>query len=851
MGIASDLRQDLRFAGRALARHRGLSAVIILTLGLAIGANTAIFGLMDALLLAPLPVRSPQTLMLLRWSAHRSPHFHSSSSYGDCVSRYTKLESSSCSFSLPFFHELQTSARSLRAVTASGGTSEFNLSGHGAASMATAQYVAGNYFSVLGVAPAAGRLLEASDDTAGAPIAVVLSYRFWQRTFGGSRGVIGRSLALNNTPVTVVGVAAPSFTSLTPGGVSDAWLPLAARPKLTPDFRAQSEDAGAIWLVLLGRLRPGVSAAEASAEVGGMFRRVMLAGPKPMAKPGDGVRVQMESAQTGLSGARYEFTQPLTILMWAVGAILLIACANVAGLLLGRAKARHKELAVRRALGAGGWRIARQLLTESLALAALGGLLGLALALWGARALLAAMSSASYRPLGFGVHLDARVLLFALGVTLLTGVLFGLAPALRGTRGDLSRALKDAVGNSEGGGRKWLHLGNWLVVAQVALCAVVLAGAGLMVRTLANLRAVAPGFNPRHLLLFQLEPELIGYKGERVNQLYDRIQRHLAAMPGVLGVTYSGMPLVSGDLWSSSFHITPKGKPVESDMMEVGLDFFATMGIPMRLGRGFRPADFVARPDTPPPAKAPTGPPEAVIVNETFAREYLSPGIPIGRIFGRGDDGSKPGYMVVGVSADTKYQSLSAKLAPTVYEPSMDGYAIFEVRTAAAPLALLPDVRRVVRAIAPNLPVDRPSTQTGNIARTLFRQRMLAWLSSLLGGLALLLAAIGLYALLAQEVGRRTREIGIRMALGADRAQVLRMVVSLGAALVMIGLAAGLAGAWAATRGLRTLLYGVSPADPATAAGVALLLLAVALAACWLPARRATRVDPLVALWEE
>jgi predicted permease len=851
MGWASDLRQDLRFARRSLARHRGLSAVIVLTLALAIGANTAIFSLMDTLLLAPLPVRSPQTLMLLRWTTHHSPRFHSASSYGDCNNVFSKLSAGSCSFSLPFFRELQTSARSLRAVTASGGTSEFNLSGHGAASMVSATYVAGNYFSVLGVAPAAGRLLEAADDTPSAPIAVVLSHRFWRRTFAGSRAIVGRSLALNHVPVTVVGVAAPSFTSLTPGRVSDAWLPLSARAKLTPDFRAQSEDAGAIWLVLLGRLRAGTSRAQAQAEVSGMFRRDMLAGPKPKAKPGDGVRVAVESAQAGLSGVRGPYTQPLTILMWAVGAILLIACANVAGLLLGRARARQKELAVRRALGAGGGRIARQLLTESLTLAALGGLLGLVLASWGARALLAAMASAARRPLGLTVHLDMRVLLFALGITLATGLLFGLAPALRGTRGDLNRSLKDAAGNSEGGRSKWLHLGNWLVVAQVALCAVVLAAAGLMVRTLANLRAVDPGFDTSHLLLFQLEPELIGYKGARVNQLYDRLQRHLGALPGVVGVTYSEAPLVSGDLWETTVRITPKGKGVESDMMAVGLNFFSTMRIPLRLGRAFRPTDFVARPETPPGAKVPAGPPVAVIVNETFVQRYLSPGDPIGRVFGRGEDGRSAGYVVVGVSADTKYQNLSAKLAPTMYEPSTDGYANFEVRTAAAPLALLPEVRRAVRAIDPNLPVDQPSTQTENIDQTLFRQRMLAWLSGLLGGLALLLAAIGLYALLAQEVGRRTREIGIRMALGADRGRIRRIVVALGAALTVIGLAAGLAGAWAATRSLGSLLYGVTPADPATAAGVAVVMLGVALAACWLPARRATRVDPLVALREE
>ncbi|HUX68841.1 MAG TPA: ABC transporter permease [Terriglobales bacterium] len=845
--------QDLRFALRTLRRQRGLSAVIVLTLALAIGANTAIFSLMDVLLLQALPVRDPQHLLLLQWSAHNAPDYEGSSSYGDCLSRYTKANSSSCSFSLPFYQELGQQAHSLAAITAAGGGGAYNLSGHGQASIANVQVVAGNYFSTLGVRPALGRLLEPSDDTAAAPLAMVLNYAYWRSAFAASPAVVGETVALNHVPVTIVGVASPRFTSLTPGAVYNGWLPLAARPRLTPGWSPSGEDAGSIWLTLLARLRPGVALGQAQAEVSGLFRNAMLAGAKPFSKPGDDPRVALESAQTSLRGVRGQFTQPLAVLMWTVGAILLIACANIAGLLLGRASARQKELALRRALGAGGGRILRQLLTESLLLAALGGVAGLLLAYGGARWLLAVMSSASYRPLGMQVSLDARVVLFTLGATLATGVLFGLAPGLRGARGDLTRSLKDGVGNSAAGHRhRWLHLGNGLVVMQIALCMVVLAGAGLLVRTLANLRAVNPGFDTRNLLMFELEPALIGYKGAAVDRLYQQLQQRIGALPGVGGVSYSESPLLSGDLSETSFHIQKGGPEVNTDWLPVGLNFFATMHLPLRLGRDFVPSDFVPQPDTPAAAaaaqKAPPGRPRAVIVNQAFAQKYLGGGDPVGRIIGAGDQSSKAGFVVVGVVANALYQGLRDKVAPTTYVPSSQGYANFEVRSAGDPMALLPAVRRVLRRVDANLPLSHPTTQTASVDRILFRERLMAELSSCFAGLALLLACIGLYGLLAQEVTRRTREIGIRMALGAERGHVLRLVVGLGVALAMAGLGLGVAGAWALTRYLQSMLFGVGATDPMTLAGVGALLLVVALAACLVPARRATRVDPLVAL---
>ena len=852
--------KDLQYATRMLRRQRGLSAVIVLTLALAIGANTAIFSLMDALLLQALPVRDPQGLMLLQWSALQRPEFHSSSSYGDCASYLRgKGAQSGCSFSVPFYNALRQQTRSLEAVTASSGGDTFVLTGNGQADNLSALPVAGNYFSVLGVRPLKGRMLTPYDDTPGAPVAMVLSYAYWQKAFAGSSEAVGRTVQLNNVPATIVGVTDPRFEALTPGSVYQGWVPLAARAKLDPDWNAEHEDRpSSIWLTLFGRVRAGYTAEQATAEVSGIFRNQMLGGAEPLSKPADNPRVALLPAQSNLVGARGRFTQPLTVLMWTVGAILLLACVNVAGLLLGRASARQKEFALRRALGAGAGRILRQVLTESLMLACLGGAIGLGLAWVTSRALLEVISASTYRgSLGMHVALDGRVLLFTLGATLATGLLFGLVPGLRGARADLNRSLKDSVGNraaSRGRRWRWAHWGNALVVAQVGLCMVVLAGAGLLVRTLENLRAVPAGFTTSNLLMFGLAPASLGYKDARTIQLYEQLQQQIGALPGVQGVSYSNSPLLSGNLSRTSWAITPGAKEVDSDVMPVGLGFFATLRLPLLQGRELMPSDFVVRPpeDAPahaqPAAKAPPGPPVAVVVNELFARKYLSPGSPIGRIFGRGNNGSSGGYVVVGVSANAKYQSLREVEQPTVYMPSLDGYANFEVRTAGDPMALLPAVRNVVRKADANLPLSRPTTQTRAIDQLLFNERLMAGLASCFGGLALLLACIGLYGLLAQEVRRRTREIGIRMALGAQRAQVLRMVLALGATLSVVGLGLGLAGAWGLTRFLHSMLFGVQAMDALTLAVVGALLLAVGLAACLVPARRATRVNPLEAL---
>ncbi|MGH9468290.1 MAG: ABC transporter permease [Terriglobales bacterium] len=848
---------ELKNAWRSLRRHRWLSVVVIFILALAIGANTAIFSVMDSLLFRALPARDPGSLLLLQWSAAPPPKgIQFSMNYGDCDLFFSPTREESCSFSLPFFRSLQQNVRTLTGVTAYGNDSQTAIRARGETTVAQTQLVAGNYFQLLGLQPLLGRLLTPADDRPGAPQVMVLSAAYWRQRFGADRGIVGATVSVNQHPVTVVGVAQTGFRGLTPGYVFNAWLPLADRADWMPFASPESASAGATWLVLIARPRPGISAAAVSAEINGRFRDAFLHGSPPLAQPGDHLHAWALPAQAALSGARAQFAQPLWLLLGLVGAILLIACANVAGLLVGRAQMRSKEFALRRALGASAGRLLRQTVSESLLLAICGGVAGLGLAWVAAHELAAALAaSAQFMPQLLAAPLHGRVLLFALGATVLTGVLAGLAPAFYARRGSLAGALKDGVGNATSASYpstprrrlRWLHLGNLLVVAQVALCVLMLAGAGLLVRTFRNLSSIEPGFNPHNVLLFSLEPVAEGYQGARLRVLLDRVQQNIAALPGVRSVGYSGLALLSGGAMDNDVTVTPTSKPADVYWLPVGSGFFSTMGMRLLQGRHFRSTDFraISGPGTPQPKNPPV---LSVIVNEAFAHEYLGGGNVIGRDFGYGKDNPKPQYTVIGVVSNAHYDSLRGAYPPTIYQDGNWGSASFAVRTAGAPLALLGSVRRVLRQIDPNLPLIDPTTQTATIAGLLFQPRLLARLAALLAALALLLAAIGLYALLAQEVTRRTREIGIRMALGAARGHVLRSVLGLGMGLAAAGLAVGVAGAWAFTRYLHSFLYGVEAMDPWTLAAAGVLLLLVALAACWLPGSRATRVDPLVAL---
>jgi predicted permease len=875
------LWQDARYGLRMLGKSRGFTAVAILTLALGIGANTAIFTLIDAVMLRSLPFHDPGRVAVFRWKAHTDPNYHSYSNYGDCG---RGGGGSGCSFSVPLFDVMHIQATVFSGLTAIAGPIQVVLSGNGAPSMARGEIVSGSFFTTLGVQTALGRPLGPADDSPSAAPAVVLSYGYWQKAFGGDRSAVGRAIRLNGVAYVIVGVTDPRFTNLAPGKAQDFFLALASVPQLQVRWFGNREfmgDPQTWWLVVLGRLRDGVSMGQAQAAATTIFRNQMLHGAKPLLKEADDPAIVLAPAPEGLTGRRGAFSTLLYVLMAAVGFVLLIACANVAGLMLARSAARQKEIAVRLALGASRRRMVRQLLTESLILSLIGGALGVLIAYWGVHTITALVSSNPDQPFPFVVAPDWRVLAFTISASLLTGILFGLAPALRSTSLDLTPALKESASSLSIGaahpGRR-LHLGGTLVMAQVSLSILVLIGAGLLVRTLQNLRDINPGFDTQNVLIFGIDPTLSGYKDAQIESLYRDLQDRFAAIPGVLSASYASDPLLSGSLWSTDVHLPgqPEKSSVETDTLAVGPGFFSTMHIRLLAGRALNSADFSAAAATEAaqknaeeasrklasagaPAAGPQSPPTSgapipVIVNEAFARQYFGKQNPLGQHLDD-SEGDEPrttpksaGYQIIGVAGNTKYDSLRREIHPAMYRPLTGGGAHFELRTANAPTALVPIVRDLVNRADANLPIFDVATQSERIDQLLSQERIVARLSSFFGLIALVLASIGLYGLLSYEVARRTREIGVRMALGAQRREILRLVVGQGIVLVLVGAVLGIAAAFGVTRYLASLLYGVRPADPLTFSAVAVLLFVVAIAACFIPAHRAMSVEPMVAL---
>ncbi len=859
---------DLRYGWRMLLKHKGFTMVAVLSLALGIGANTALFSVVDAVLLKTLPVAEPERLVLFEYQAglpFRINGMSGTSSVptppgtrGDSLFRY----------------EVFDKMRQQRAAAPDGPLSDFFAFAPireltavvgDQADIVNGQAVSGGYYAGLRLQPSLGRAINAEDDKPGATPVVLLSHQFWLERFAANRAVIGQPLKLNHQSFTIIGVTPPTFTDISQVDYHPVvTVPIASEPLLRGERSrlAPAKYPGAWWLNLMGRLKPGATYEQARDSLNGTFQAAALEVMPPPHKadepaqlePKDYPRLIAESGSRGMLDMRREYSTTIYGLFIVVALVLLIACANVANLLLARAALRSAEINVRLAVGAGRWRLIRQLLTESVLLAALGGAGGVLFALWGKRALLALSDkNTGILPSEVDLNLNWRVLVFSLAVSLLTGVLFGLAPAWRATRLDLATSLKQSRRTTSVVSR----LSKGLIVAQVALSLLLLVGAGLFIRTLYNLQHVNLGFNQENLLLFRLQPEQGGYKGERLMQFYQQLFARLDKLPGVSAATFEKVELIGADNYVNSILLPGETEmtatPHSTNRQMARENYFATMEIPLLRGRGFAAQDDQHAP-------------QVGIVNQTFAQKFFPNSDVLGQRVSFFRD-NKREVEIIGVVADTRYMSQREELKPLLYTPwqqegEVIGNMYFALRTTGDPTALAATVRQVVRELDSNLPVTEITTQTARAQATLGHERLSARLLSFFGGLALLLAAIGLSGVLAYSVAQRTNEIGIRMALGAQAANVLRLVVWQGMKLVLLGLALGALGGYALQRLLASQyfagstwqrrlaqqLYQVSGTDPLTFIVIAALLLLVALAACWVPARKAAKVDPLVAL---
>jgi predicted permease len=846
--LLSELAQDLRYGLRVLAKSPGFTAVAVLTLALGIGANTAIFSLIDAVMLRMLPVKSPQQLVLLNWAARQWPEgLYKGYSTGWCPK--VPAGSSGCSFSYPLFEQIRAQNKVFSGMFAFAGLGRQNIIVNGQSGLAIGEMVSGDYFLALGVQPILGRAIAEADEKPDAPPVVVVSYNLWQGRFGGDPGVIGKQVSILNVPIVIIGVTPPEFFGLEAGFARDFWVPISLQPRLEPATTVQGitrlEQADNWWLTIMARLNPGVESPKAQADLNVLFRQLLTADRTTTAKVRNFPEILLTSGSKGMEQLRSLYSTPLTVLLAIVGLVLLIACANVANLLLARGAARQREMAVRLALGSGRGRLARQLLTESLLLASTGGAVGLLLA-FSVNRLFFAVMSVYGESITLEVRPDWRVLAFTAGASAMTGVLFGLAPAWRGSRMDLTPALKASAGSFlsiERFGR--LRLGKALVAFQVATSLLLLVGAGLFARTLVNLETEDLGFNRRNLLLFWTHPGESGYKGERLAGYYKQLLARLDSLSGVVSATTSSVPLAIGSY--SMGGVSVKGYKPRSEKdtsvynLDVGPKFFETLGIPLALGRSItlEDAQTVAN---------------VAVVNESFARQYFSRANPIGQHFRWGDPQKGQDLEIVGVAKDATYADIRKPTGPTIYIPqnfgahNVDGEMLFEVRTAGDPRAMISAVRRAEADLDRNVPMFDVHTESEMIDETLWQERLIAKLSFAFCLLALLLAAVGLYGVMSYGVLRRTGEIGVRMALGARRGDVLWMVLRESLGTVAAGAVAGLAAAWGLTRFIATMLYGIKPNDPMTMAAASLLLFGVATLAAYLPARRASRTEPMTAL---
>ena len=842
VSLIEDLIADVRYARRAFRNSPSFVLVIVASLALGIGANTAIFSVINAVNLKMLPVRDPEQLVLLNWSSKAWPEPFVEDVEGSGGRDAGGIMSSN-SFSSDVYDEVKKQNDVFDQVFAFAANDEnVNVELNGRAESAHLQAVSGDFFGGLGVSPSLGREILPSDDSPSASPVAVVSHEFWRKHFGGDTAVTGKTVTINGEAVNVVGIAPPRFFGVIPGSPVDVYIPLSfyieQYKRLYPEDTLTSPKTW--WLEIIGRLKPGAKPEIAKSELQVIVERTLKARLKTATNavvPNIGV----SPAGRGLNELRERFSTSLLLLMGMVGLVLLIACANVAGLLMARASARQKEIAVRLSLGASRGRIMRQLLVESVMLGVIGGMAGLLISLWASSALVRLLSSGR-NPICLPAVLDIRVLAFTAAISIASGIFFGLVPAITATRVSIAPTLKDNAAQFSARGMRF-RIGKALVGGQVALSLLLLIASGLLLRTLDRLQRVNLGFDQHALLTFEVRPGLNAYKDERLIAYYQELQRRLQSLPGVRSVAFTQHgPIDSG--WSSNSPeipgYTPPGQQVEVYRHIVGPGYFEALNVPIVLGRP------IAAQDTATSQKS-------LVVNETLARKYFHGDNPIGKHLVYGKNGRMGTFEVVGVAKDVKYGKIRDEIPPTAYWPYLQSklisrQMIFLVRTEGDPGAIANSVRQVCLDLDKDVPVVHMQTEDEVIDASLFLERTFALLSSAFGALALLLACVGLYGTIGYAVARRTGEIGVRMALGAGRGSILRMVLGETLFLVAVGIVIGLPMSWATARLLNHQLYGLSAHDPVTIAFSSAAILAITLLAGYVPARRASKVEPMVAL---
>jgi predicted permease len=824
------LAQDLRYALRMLVKTPGFTAVTMLTLALGIGANTGLFSLVNSVLLSNLPVQNPEELVVVKYTDSRSQEAEED-------------------FSYPMYQAIRDQNTVFANVLTRSGL-DFNASYGGQSERAVGEMVSGNYFETLGVQPFLGRLIGPEDDrTPGAHPVAVLSFGYWQRRFGSDPAVVGKNIILNNNPIRVIGIAPPRFYGTEMARNPDIRVPMMMAPIFRPVPANRLQNPRHRWMTVLARRKPEVTVAEAQASLDILYHQVLASELQELGASVNAhdkeralaSRIQLQPGNQGFAHLRGEMERPLLLMFCVTGIVLLVACANLANLLLARNAKRKQEISVRLAIGAGRGRLIRQWLTESLLLSVLGGCAGIVVAYWVKTALL------GFLPADFSANLhapmDLRVLVFAFLASVLTGLLFGLGPTLQLSQTGVSIALRNDS-PSIASGERLFSLRSALIFLQVALSLPLLIAAGLFLHSLRNLRGVNTGFVKENVFLATLNPAMNGYPQERVKSLYDDLLSRVQTLPGVRAVSLTTSSVISGG-WDQEGVQVEGYQPgpdenVSPNAAVISPGYFATMGIPFVEGRDFTEQDTAVRP-------------KVVIINETMAHYFFGSKDPLGKKIGTDDDPKvPPDREIIGVVKDAKYVRLSEAprrhfYAPLAQEPRLFDMTL-QVRTSGDPEKIGDLVRAEVHDLDANLPLYATTTLEIQIDDSLTQERLLTWLSSLFGLLATLLASLGLSGVVAFSVARRTREIGIRMALGARPGDILSSVVGRMALLVTAGIVVGLAAAYGLSRTLGSMLYEVGSADPLAFAGACFLLGAVAALAAYLPAQRATQVDPVVAL---